>query len=191
MKRFLLIFLFIFSILTACVDTDVGDKGSKEIENKDEDEIEAANEVVDLKLQLQKADEEAGVTIENNLIYSSLAEAIGADPKIGVKNDFSLYPYDIAYFEDGSTSIVFLAINRLDKGMKNVSFDLTFGHQNGEYIFENVEVYLSEDQVGVIESNSSVPFVLDITPEDEEIFEVLTKDNVYLKMTNFYFELVE
>ena len=97
------------------ITLDNDNKENGEIKAEYEIEPEADNEVVDLKLQLQKADEEAGVTIENNLIYSSLAEAIGADPKMGVENDFSLYPFDIAYFDDGSMSLVFLAINQLVK----------------------------------------------------------------------------
>ena len=67
------------------ITLDNDNKENGEIKAEYEIEPEADNEVVDLKLQLQKADEEAGVTIENNLIYSSLAEAIGADPKIGVR----------------------------------------------------------------------------------------------------------
>jgi predicted small lipoprotein YifL len=196
------LFLFVVLILTLSVAAACSDSGNEDTletpneentaaESDEPEETEAAGEVEDLNLQLQKADEEAGVTVENNAVYSALSEAVEADPQIGVPNDFSLYPFDIAEFEDGSTSIIFLAINRLEDGIQNVSFDLTFGNQDGEYIFEDVEVYLPEDQFGVIEADSSVPFLLDITPEEETFFATLDMENVHMEMANFELEVVE
>ncbi|WP_164216035.1 hypothetical protein [Virgibacillus sp. YIM 98842] len=197
MKKLFLLSVLLFSLVVAgCSDSD-GDNttGEQREENIDtetsEEESGAAGEVEDLNLQLQKADEEAGVTVENNAVYSALSEAVEADPQMGVPNDFSLYPFDIAEFEDGSTSIIFLAINRLEDGILNVSFDLTFGNQDGEYIFEDVKVYLPEDQFGVIEADSSVPFLLDITPEEEAFFSTLDMDNVHMEMANFEMDIVE
>src|SRR5690625_1012616 len=137
MKKLLLLTVLLLTlVIAACSDSDEDNTtGDQNIENTateedDQEETEVAGEVEDLNLQLQKADEEAGVTVENNAVYSALAAEVEADQQMGVPNDFSLYPFDIAEFEDGSTSIIFLAINRLEDGIKNVSFNLTFGNQD-------------------------------------------------------------
>ena len=198
MKKLLLLTVLLLTlVIAACSDSDADNTtGDQNIENTateedDQEETEVAGEVEDLNLQLQKADEEAGVTVENNAVYSALAAEVEADPQMGVPNDFSLYPFDIAEFEDGSTSIIFLAINRLEDGIKNVSFNLTFGNQDEEYLFQNLEVALPEEQFGVIETDSSVPFLIDITPEEEAFFATLDMENVHLEMANFELDVVE
>lgn len=198
MKKLLLLTVLLLTlVIAACSDSDEDNTtGDQNIENTateedDQEETEVAGEVEDLNLQLQKADEEAGVTVENNAVYSALAAEVEADPEMGVPNDFSLYPFDIAEFEDGSTSIIFLAINRLEDGIKNVSFNLTFGNQDEEYLFQNLEVDLSEEQFGVIEAGSSVPFLIDITPEEETFFATLDMENVHLEMADFELDVVE
>lgn len=172
-----IIFVLLFTV-TACSNSNqVNDK-----EGSDMDE---------LNLQVQKADEEAGETIENNEIYSGIAELIESDPAIGIQDDFSLYPFDIAVHEDGSESMIFLAINRLKEPIKDMSFELIFGDQDGDYIFEGMEVFMAEEQMGVLEPNGVVPVLLEITPEEGEIYEGLTQDNVDLEIDNFDMDVVE
>ncbi|MBU8564979.1 hypothetical protein [Virgibacillus pantothenticus] len=142
-------------------------------------------------MELQKQDMDVGMTIENNEIYSVLDEAIKADPKMGVPNDFSLYPFDISVNPDGSRSILFLAINRLKDPIKNITFDMTFGNKEGEYIYENEKLVLTEDEFGILNPDSAIPFMLDVTPEQEQLFNRLTKDNVHLEMANFKMDVEE
>ncbi|WP_163581065.1 hypothetical protein [Gracilibacillus saliphilus] len=150
-----------------------------------------SGDVPDLKLQVQKADEEAGVTIENNEMYSQLNEIIKADPKAGIPNDFSVFPNDIVYNEDGSTSILFFGVNRLRAPIQSIYFELTLGNQNGDYIFEGMPVTLDEEYMGIIEKDSAVPFLLDVDPEDEGIFMELTEENIDLRLDNYDLELDE
>ncbi|GEM_PF-3491720 len=187
--------LFLTLILAACSDSDQADakqnEGKNETKTEEQENAEAGGEMEPLKLQIQKGDEEAGVTFENSGIYSALAEAVEAEPQMGLPNDFSLYPFDISENEDGSSSLIFLAINRIQDGIKNVSFNLTMGNQDGEYIFQDVEIYMSEEQFGIIEPDSSVPFLIDITSEEEELYLTLDMENIHWEITNFEMEIVE
>ncbi|WP_249872496.1 hypothetical protein [Oceanobacillus saliphilus] len=193
-RLFLLGALLFILVIAGCSNLESDSETDSQNEGKDmnsQEDTAVVGEVDDLNLQVQKSDEEAGITIEDSPIYRALAEAIDVDPKMGIPNDFSLYPYDIALNEDGSSSIIFLAINRLEDSIKDVSFNLTFGHQNGDYIFKDMEIVLPEEQIGVIEADSSVPFLIDITPEDEAIFETLDMNNVYMELANFKMDAVE
>lgn len=184
-------------------ETENNDTTPEEDETKEEPEEEqteennnavegaTAGDMPDLQLQVQKADEEAGITIENNEIYSQLAEVIKADPKAGIPNDFSVYPHDIVYNEDGSSSVLFIGVNRTDRPIRNISFDLTLGDNDGNYIFEGQEVLLDENSVGVLQQDSAVPFLLGITKEDEDIFKTLNESNVDIRLDNAQVDFVE
>lgn len=175
---------------TETTETTTEETETQEISSGTE-ENEEQNEIEDLNFQLLKSDEEAGATFENNLLYSEMANHIEANPKIGLPNDFSMYPFDIALYEGADNSFIFFAINRLPDPIKNISFDLTFGNQDGEYIWEGQEVILDEESTGVIEPNGAVPILLDITPEEEAIYDTLTSENVDMQMDNFNMEVVE
>lgn len=172
-------------------DTDEEADGEQTEENNNAIDGATAADMPDLQLQVQKADEEAGITIENNEIYSQLAEVIKADPKAGIPNDFSVYPHDIVYNEDGSSSVLFIGVNRTDKPIRNISFELTLGDNDGNYIFEGQEVLLDENSVGVLQQDSAVPFLLGITKEDEDIFKTLTQSNVDIRLDNAQVDFVE
>lgn len=152
-----------------------------------------SSEAPDLKLQVTKIDKEQGITIENNDMYRQLNEVIKADPKAGFPNDFTVYPRHLVYNENGGISILFLGVNRLDAPIKSIYFQLTFGNQNGDYIFENKPVTLNEKTFGLIETDSAVPFLVDIHPEDEEIFMRLTEEeeNIDISLDHTEVELKE
>ncbi|WP_449354452.1 hypothetical protein ACUL41_15340 [Virgibacillus natechei] len=209
-KVFLTISIILVVIAAGCSDSsedkagdNMDEKETQEVnentesnEEQDEEVIEAdqsesADEVKDLSLQLQRLDEEAGVTIEDNEIYSVLDEAIKADPKMGISNDFSLFPFDIVINEDGSNSLLFLAINRLEEPIKNLSFEMTFGNQNGEYIWEDSGVTFPEEQFGVLKPDHAMPFMLDITQEQVDLYDSLDMDNVHMEMANYSMDVVE
>ncbi|MEF2292228.1 MULTISPECIES: hypothetical protein [Virgibacillus] len=202
MKRFLmLIMIALLFLLVACSndakEIDYSEKQSEDTEaqaktdngNEQNTSEHDGGQMHDLQLKLQKQDKDAGMTIQNNEIYTVLDEAIKADPKMGVPNDFSLYPFDISINPDGSRSILFLAINRLKDSMKNIKFDMTFGNQEGEYIFENMELVLTEEEFGILHADTAIPFMLDVTPQQEQMFNRLTKDNVYIDMANFEMDI--
>src|SRR5699024_1112976 len=96
-----------------------GDTPTNTETNEGEGQDMAENENNELTLQVLKQDEEEGITIENNEIYQVIKEAVDADPLMGDPNDLSLFPFDIIEYEDGTSSILFLVINRLDNPIQN------------------------------------------------------------------------
>lgn len=155
------------------------------------EELAEGVEKEDLTLQVLKVDEEDGITIENNEFYQAIQAEIESDSKMGDHDDFSLLPLDVVYYEDNSISLMLLAINRLKDPIQNIAFDFTLGNQEGEYIFENFEVDLTEDYMGTLQKNGAIPFFLDITEEDEELFYTLSDENVHMEMDNFKIDFVE
>jgi len=84
-----------------------------------------------------------------------------------------------------------VSFNRLKDTIHNISFYLTFGNQDGEYIFEETEIELTEDVKGILEKNSAVPFFMDITEDDEELFYSMDNESVYIQMDDFTIDFVE
>lgn len=177
-------FLLVVLLLAGCASKDNNrEKGAEE-------KVDKTVEQETLSLQLLKADEEAGVTIENSEVYKELNRMITENADMGLANDFSINIIDIVDSGTENASLLFLAINRLDEPMKNIKFDYTLGHDNGAFVWEGVEVDLSEQETGIIQSNHAVPFTLSITPEQEAIIDTLEQDNQVVKMDNFKFESV-
>ncbi len=144
-----------------------------------------------ISLQLLKADEEAGVTVENSEVYQELDRMITEDPTIGLENDFSIFIVDIVDSGTEDAALLFLGINRLNESIKNISFDYTLGLDDGRFVWEDVEVSLSEEDAGIIQANHAVPFSLGITPEQEAMIDALEPDNQVVKIENFAFESAE
>ena len=178
MKRLLLASIMVFMLIVSGCSMSIGKKA-------DEETME------DLNLQILKADEEAGLTFENSPIYSELQDLVESDPKLGYPNDFTLYPLDIVTYEDGRDAILFLGVNRLDDPIKNMSFELTLGKKNGEYIWKGLEVDLPEELAGVLESDSSIPVFLEISSEQGETFKKLTDDNMDIAIDKFDMDVVK
>ena len=176
-------------LLAGCASKD--DNRKQGAEEKVDKTVEQQVEEETLSLQLLKTDEEAGVTIENSEVYKELNRMITEDADMGLANDFSINIIDIVDSGTESASLLFLAINRLDEPMKNISFDYTLGLDSGEFIWEGVEVNLSETDTGIIQPNHAVPFSLGITPEQEALIDTLEQDNQVVKMDNFKFESVK
>ena len=76
--------------------------------------------------------------------------------------------------------------------MKNIYLEISLGNrETGEYIYESAEVMLDEEQVGTIETDSAMPFLVDISPEDEEIFFGLTETTADVQINDYDFEIIE
>lgn len=187
MKKTIL-FLTVVLLLAGCASK--GNDGEKGAEGKVDKEVEQQVGEETLSLQLLKADEEAGITIENSEVYKELNRMITENADMGLANDFSINIIDIVDSGTENASLLFLAINRLDEPMKNITFDYTLGHDNGEFVWKGVEVNLSEQETGIIQPNHAVPFTLSITPEQEALIDTLEQDNQVGKMDNFKFESV-
>ncbi len=191
MKKMTLMLMFsLVFVLAGCNGSTKGYVQHEE-EEKVSNETEQGVQENALTLQLLKGDEEAGVTIENNEVYKELNRLITENPDIGLEGDFSVYIVDIIDSGTEDASLLFLGINRLDEPLKEVSFDYTLGHTNGEFVWENAEVNLSEEEAGIILPNHAIPFSLGITPEQEAIIDTLDQDAQVVKIENFSFQSVE
>ena len=59
------------------------------------------------------------------------------------------------------------------------------------YVFDGIEIDLTESEVGVIQAHGVVPFYLDVTEEQIELLSTLDQDNSVMKFDNFTFESAE
>lgn len=154
------------------------------LENESSGDEMSNQENEDLTLQVVKADEDEGITLDNSDFYQALSEVIAEDPQMGDANDLSLYPYSVIEKEDGGNAALFLVINRLGKPIENLIFDLTLGNQNDEYVYENMEVDLPGEVIGVLDHNGVIPILLDIEEQDIDLFLTLEQDNIHLQLDN-------
>lgn len=143
-----------------------------------------------LKLQVLKGDEEAGVTLEDGL-YGELNKIVQENPTIGIADDFSLYVVNTIHDDQGNSRLVLLGINRLPVAIKNFTFDYTLGNKDNEYVWEKQGVKMNEAEAGILEPNSALPIVLDITEEQLELLKSLTEENQVMAIENFKFEEVK
>ncbi|MEI3614440.1 hypothetical protein [Pseudogracilibacillus sp. SO30301A] len=160
---------------------------NEEIDNEPE---EAANDSGDLTLQLLKSDEAAGITLDNNDIYTGLQSVIDQDPTIGASGDFTVSVVNIYNTESGAM-LIMLGINRLDSPIKDVSFDLTIGNGDDEYVFEQYPFFIMEETEGVIESNSAIPIVATLSKGEEKLLRSFDISDVQVEIGDFEFEEVE
>jgi len=151
---------------------------------KAEDEEQQA-----LSMQVLKADEENGVTLEEEM-YQELSGLVEANPDIGVADDFSLHAIDLVETSAGESVMLFLGINRLEKGIKNITLEYTLGVETEgtvKYILNREKVDLSESFAGVIQPNHAIPF----TQEGSELLQLMTEENKTMKIENAEFILVK
>ena len=144
-----------------------------------------------LTLHVLKVDEDAGITVANNAFYQAVLEVIETDPKMGAPNDFSIFPYSVLENKDGDPSLLCLVINRLEKPIKNLVFDFTFGKQDGEHIFNHMEVSLPHEYMGILDKDAAAPILLNMNEEDVELFYTIDQNNVHLEMDNFGIDFLE
>lgn len=184
-------------ILAACGSTN-DEKSEKGVEDNmekaekvEESEIEEVEEDGAISLQLLKIDEEAGATLDTHPLYIELNEMIQEAPELGIPDDFSIEVIDIVDSGTEDAALMFLAINRTPVALKNISFDYTLGHENGEFVWQDVEVELTEEDAGVIQPNHAMPFSLGITAEQEALIDLINADNKVMEMKNADVEFVE
>ncbi|SDZ50729.1 hypothetical protein SAMN05421736_11544 [Evansella caseinilytica] len=149
------------------------------------------NEVADLKLQVRTIDEETGLTLDNNELYEHLIKEVEERPESGIPNDFSLQVVDTMNEGKEDAALIFLAINRTKKPMKNITLSFTMGSKDGEMLWENEPIIMDESIYGVIQPDSAVPLLLRITPEMTELLSRLNDDNLMMKIEDFDYEVGE
>lgn len=140
-----------------------------------------------LKIQLQKYDE-AGITDPGaEELYSGLEKWVAENPDGGIEQDFSIQVLGVT----ANSSMLFVAINRLGFPVKNVSFVYSLGVREGELIWNRVRIHLSEDQMGIIMPNRAMPFLLDLSPEQEVLFDRMTESNQVGELEFFTYDRLE
>lgn len=196
MRKHLILLIILFTlVLSACGKTEnndkkpVDDEVNKTGEETNSSETEGSEQ--GLKLQVLKGDAETGVTIEENGLYSELDKIIKENPDIGVADDFSLYVVNTIHDDEGNSRLVLLGINRLPVAIKNFTFNYTLGNKDNEYVWENQPVKMTEEEAGILESNSTFPIVLDLNEEQVELLKRLDNDNQVMAIDDFKFEEVK
>lgn len=157
---------------------------------KNKEEGNQEKEKAPLELQVLKADEEAGATVDNHNIYQELNKLVSENPDVGEANDFSLYIVNTIHGDEGEVKLVLLGINRLPMAIKNLAFDFTLGNKEGEYVWNKLNVTMDEETAGALQPNSAFPIVLPLTPEQEELLRSLTEEDQVMKIENFTFDEV-
>ncbi|WP_338655077.1 hypothetical protein V6B14_03095 [Sporosarcina psychrophila] len=185
MKKLLRI-LFAAILLVGCN----GDNDQKP-QTGEEENVKKEIEQQALSMQVLKVDEENGVTLEEEM-YQQLSGLVEVNPDIGVAEDFSIHAIDFVEKSAGESVMLFLGINRLEKGIKNITLEYTLGVEmegTVKYVFNREKVDLSESFAGVIQPNHAIPFTLPVTPEGKELLQLMTKENKTMKIENAKFEL--
>ena len=188
MKKISMTMMTVFVLMLAGCGGATNKSDEKGESEEVREEVEETVVAEGITLQLLKADEEAGVTVENSEVYQELDRMITENPDIGLENDFSIYIVDIVDSGTEDAALLFLGINRLDESIKGITFDYTLGLDDGSFVWEGAEVTLSEEDAGIIQPNHAVPFSLGITPEQEAIIDALEQDNQVVKIENFAFQ---
>lgn len=144
-----------------------------------------------LSMQVLKADEENGVTLDNEM-YQQLTGLVEENPDIGVEDDFSIHVIDLVKKKTGESVMLFLGINRLDQGIKDITLEYTLGVETEgtvKYVFNREEINLLEPFAGVIQPNHAVPFTAPVTAEGEKLLQLMTEENKTAQVENATFEL--
>lgn len=140
-----------------------------------------------LKIQLQKYDQGEFTNPGAEQFYSGLQEWAAENPDGGIEQDFSIQVLGVT----ADSSMLFVAINRFGVPVKNVSFVYSLGLRSGEWIWNRVRIHLSEDQVGVIMPDRAMPFLIDLSPEQEALFDRMTERNQVGELEFFTYDRVE
>ncbi|SIT66024.1 hypothetical protein [Edaphobacillus lindanitolerans] len=186
MKRRLMALTLSLSLIAGC-STGNGkevqtEKGAKVPQNENEPA---------LQIQVLKADEENGLTEENEM-YQQLSSLLEANPGLGVPEDFSVHALNLVPTQSGGNSLLFFGINRLDQPIRNIEFDYTLGiEENGEQklVLDKEHVELTEGETGSIQPAHAIPFTIDVTSEGSEILKNMTEENKIVKLENVKYEL--
>ena len=177
---------FIAIVLLGCSPA-----GDKQDEIVDEEYIKEDKKQQALSMQVLKADEENGITLEEEM-YQQLSVLVEANPDIGVDDDFSIHGINIVKTNTGESVMLFLGINRLEQGIKNIALEYTLGIETEgtvEYIFNREVINLLESYAGVIQPNHAIPFTVPFTQGGEELLRLMTEENKTIKIENATFEL--
>ncbi|KYG26013.1 hypothetical protein [Alkalihalobacillus trypoxylicola] len=206
MKKIIIFMLLSLLFLSACnfsVDVDDGNEEEPEDINNEveetnngteEDTNNEADNTTDngkepIELKLSQADEEAGVTTENNELFQELNDFVEQNPDAGTENDFSMTSMTMIQDPEGNQQMIFLGFNRLGESIKNVSFSYSLGNTEGDMVWDNFEVLLDEEMIGAIPNNTAIPVALPITSQEQiDLLNTLSQENVVMQFDNFNYE---
>ena len=181
-------FLTLTVLLAGCGDQ--ADSDQPEVKEEQE-AVSQEQEMEPVEIQVLKADEENGVTLENGM-YQQLSAFLESNPEVGVPDDFGVHPLTLANQTEGGQAMFFLGVNRLEQPIKNITFDYTLGVDTGNgiaYVLEKERVELLEPFAGTIQPGHVIPFTVPVTPEGAEVLGSITEENKVVKLENANFEL--
>ncbi|WP_147536191.1 hypothetical protein [Bacillus marasmi] len=194
MKKLTILLTISFLLLLTACSNSTGSTKDEQSNNSDEKKTEVNTQTdakEDLKVQLIKEDEEAGVTIETSQIYQYLSGVVEENPKLGDADSFTMFLGNYLTHESGDKVLLFMAINRFPFSVKNLNFDLSVGNEEDGYAYEKLNVSLPETTIGVLQTNSTVPVIIPISNEKFDLLNKIQKDKIDIKIENFKYDKVE
>lgn len=194
MKKLTILLIISLLFLLAACSVTTGSNKDEQTKNSDEKKTGVntqTNAKEDLKVQLIKEDEEAGVTIETSQIYQYLSSVIKENPKLGDADSFTMFLGNYLTHESGDKVLLFMAINRFPFSVKNLNFDLSVGNEEDGYVYDKLNVSLPETTIGVLQNNSTVPVIIPISNEKFDLLNKIQKDKIDIKIQNFKYDKVE
>ncbi|GAF65087.1 hypothetical protein BTS2_1985 [Bacillus sp. TS-2] len=170
-------------------NNETEDTNNENEDTNDENTGNADNGKEPIELKLSQADEEAGVTTENNELFQELNDFVEQNPDAGTENDFSMTSMTMIQDAEGNQQMMFLGFNRLGESIKNVSFSYSLGNTDGDMVWENFEVILDEEMIGTIPNNTAIPITLPLTSQEQvDVLNTINQDNVLMQFDNFTYE---
>lgn len=177
MFKRIMVMLMVLFVLTGCsFPMNFGDDSEKK---------------EDLTLQLTNVDEKAGGTLDGDETYQQLNQLIQENPDLGAANDFSVYTVNPYQLETGESTLLLLGINRLPKAIHNIHFRFILKDEDGDYIYKDLPVHLTESEIGTFQPNKAMPFTVNISEEQMEQLNNLDVENSTLELNDFEYEEVE
>ncbi|MFC4620327.1 hypothetical protein ACFO4N_16615 [Camelliibacillus cellulosilyticus] len=190
-KMFLPLLLILGLVLIGCNVSIQKDNDPDKKEKSVKLHAGPKEEKKELKLQVLKMDADKGITLENSSFYKEMAKILKQHPDAGTANDFSIFSIGNVNEGQQNAAFVFLGINRTNKPLKNIQFNLTLKGKDGTTIWEDTPVNLTEEQVGDIQPNAAVPVLLKLNSDQEERIKKLNKNNTVIDMKDFKYEVAK
>ena len=178
--------LFAAILLVGCNATN-----DEQPKTGDEENVEKDQEQQALSMQVLKADEENGVTLEEEM-YQELSGLVEANPDIGVADDFSIHGIDLVKTKQGESVMLFLGINKLEEGIKDITLEYTLGVETDgkvDYIFDSEEDKPARTICRCYSAKPCDSIYCSGYTEGEELLQLMTEENKTAKIENAKFEL--
>lgn len=153
-----------------------------EVSEREEDP-DAEPHIMDSGVVPQFVERQAGINAETDEVYSLLDDYYEYNPEY---DEHIVYSYQMMYLlSDEEVRPVMMIENYWSVALANVHVELTVETTEGDVLIDGEELFLSYDEVGVIESGQAIPYfpALEATEENIEILEAIHENPSIFRCT--------